>query len=137
MKFLSLEGLTEYTTALLNKVTTMLNNKADKNHTHDYLPLTGGTISGALTLSSYHAFKARHVDGSTDGYTGELYLNYNNPNADIYLGTNGRITDNGASYIGTASNADKLDGYHASDFIKSGYKNTVNWKLSAGFPRSQ
>ena len=91
--------------------------RAAANHTHEYLPLTGGTISGALALSGYHAMMARHLDGSTDGYTGELYLNYNNPNADIYLGTAGRITDNGASYTGTAYNADKLDGYHANDFV--------------------
>ena len=126
MKVLSLEGLTEYTTALLNKITTLLNSKSDVNHTHNYLPLTGGTLSGSLTLSSHNAMKARHLDGSTDGYTGELYLNYNNPNSDIILGTNGRITNNGASYIGTASNSDTVDGYHADSFCKTGFASSTN-----------
>lgn len=35
MKVLNLEGLTNYTTKLLNKIATMLDGKADKNHTHD------------------------------------------------------------------------------------------------------
>lgn len=35
MKILNLEGLTYYTTNLLNKIKTMLDEKADKNHVHD------------------------------------------------------------------------------------------------------
>lgn len=35
MKVLNLEGLTHYTTNLLNKIKTMLDEKADKNHVHD------------------------------------------------------------------------------------------------------
>ena len=118
-----------YCDGVTSNIQTQLNGKAESSHTHNYLPLTGGTISGALALSGSHAMMARHVDGSTDGYIGELYLNYNNPNADIYLGTNGRITNNGASYIGTASNAtnsDTLDGFHASSFCKTAFASTTN-----------
>ena len=99
---------------LYDKIKVLLSNKADKNHAHSYLPLTGGTIDGTLSLSNHNSFRARHVDGSTDGYDGELYLNYNSPDASIFLGSDGyRIANNGSYYSGTSANADTVDGIHA------------------------
>ena len=89
---------------LFDKIKVLLSNKADKNHDHSYLPLTGGTIDGTLSLSNHNSFRARHVDGSTDGYDGELYLNYNSPDASIFLGSDGyRIANNGSYYSGTSA----------------------------------
>ena len=82
---------------------------ATSGHTHSYLPLSGGTITGGLTLSSSHAIRARHLDGSTDGFSGELYLNYNNPNAPIYLGNAGQyISSNGSYYTGTSNKTNSM-----------------------------
>ena len=33
----------------VNAINTNINNKADKNHTHSYVPLTGGTITGQIS----------------------------------------------------------------------------------------
>jgi len=107
----------------------LISNKADKDHTHNYLPLTGGTIDGTLSLSTCNSFRARHVDGSTDGYNGELYLNYNSPDASIFLGSDGyRIANNGSYYSGTSANADMVDGCHAyqmAGWSDNRYINTI------------
>jgi hypothetical protein len=56
MKFLSLDGLTNYTSILLEKIKNMLNNKADKNHTHNYAGSSsaGGVATEADKLDGYH-----------------------------------------------------------------------------------
>jgi hypothetical protein len=115
-KYLDFTGLSYLT----NKIKTLINTKADKNHTHDYLPLTGGMINGELSLSTYHAFRARHVDGSLDGYNGELFLNHNNPNSAVLFGNQGHcITNNGSYYTGTSANADAIGGCHEYDLQKN------------------
>ena len=70
-----LDGVTA-TTAELNyidgvtsNIQTQLNNKAAKSHTHSYLPLSGGTVTGNLI-----------VNGTTD--VGDL-LTFNNPEKGI------------------------------------------------------
>jgi hypothetical protein len=49
MKFLSLDGLTQYTEKLLEKIKLMLNEKADKDHTHNFVATNTDTLDG------YHA----------------------------------------------------------------------------------
>lgn len=73
------------------------------------LPLTGGTITGTLKMSTYYGIYARHIDGSLDGFSGELYLNYNN-NAPIMLGHGGGnyISADGAYYSGTTNKSKSL-----------------------------
>lgn len=72
MKFLSLEGLTEYTTTLLNKITTLLNSKSDINHTHKYAG--SSSVGGAATDSD-----------KLDGYHGDNYVfNYGNYGANYF-----------------------------------------------------
>ena len=126
---------------LYDKIKVLLSNKADKNHAHSYLPLTGGTIDGTLSLSNHNSFRARHVDGSTDGYDGELYLNYNSPDASIFLGSDGyRIANNGSYYSGTSANADTVDGLHGSDLQKSMInlaKNTNVLEYADNYPVTQ
>lgn len=44
----------------VNTINTNINNKADKNHTHSYVPLTGGTITGQI---SKHNISTSWVSG--------------------------------------------------------------------------
>ena len=117
------------------KIKGLLDKKSDVSHTHNYLPTTGGVINGGLVLSSHNSLRSRHVDGSTDGYDGELYLNYNSPDANIYLGNNGYcIAYNGSYYTGTSSNSDMLDGLHEGSFQRhfNGYINNFDTTLTDG-----
>lgn len=105
---------TTYHRRPISTLWTYIKGKADStyalsSHSHSYLPLSGGTITGGLTLSGSHAIRARHLDGSTDGFAGELYLNYNNPNAPIYLGNAGQyISSNGSYYTGTSNKTNSM-----------------------------
>lgn len=72
MKVLSLDGLTEYTTKLLDKITTMLNSKADINHTHKY---AASSSAGGIATNS----------DKLDGYHGDDYMfNYGNYGAGYF-----------------------------------------------------
>ena len=66
-------------------------------------------INGTLKLSSYNGIYARYIDGSLDGYSGELYLNYHN-NAPIILGHDGGyyISADGSFYSGTSNKTKML-----------------------------
>lgn len=71
------------------------NGKAAGNHNHDsiYLKLSGGTVSGALTVlgtAASNSFKVRGIQGvSEDGAElSALYLNYQNNNPVYINGTN-------------------------------------------------
>ena len=140
----TLQGLTStvselnYVDGVTSNIQTQLNGKASSSHTHSYLPLTGGTINGTLSLSTCNSFRARHVDGSTDGYGGELYLNYNSPDANIYLGNNGYcIGYNGSYYTGTSANAETATNATTSSFShnlnSSGFGNgTLTYLQTSG-----
>lgn len=46
-------------------ITSALNNKAPSSHTHDYLPLSGGTVNGAITFGKSDSYG---IFTSTDNY---------------------------------------------------------------------
>ena len=55
-------------------------------------------------MKTHNSISSRHLDGSTDGYNGELYLNYNHPNSSIMFGNSGyKITENGSYYTGNTT----------------------------------
>ena len=75
MKVLNLEGLTHYTTVLLNKITKMVEEKSTE-HSHDYLPLNGGTLSGNL-LSTTSDSNERHFQVNNSLHNGHLCTSTN------------------------------------------------------------
>ena len=129
------------------------------NHTHSYLPLSGGTMSNtnvvtnlnADFLDGYNASSFAKVASANNlislsnefnfvpsAFAGEVHINYRTT-----TGTDGAITkynfDNGAGGLlasisqgqfsgnaATATNADKLDGYHAEQVLTSDMSSTVD-----------
>lgn len=107
------------------------------NHTHSYLPLSGGKMTGTILIDNYTAF------GPTGG---NFYLG--TPKYPLLLRSSGTTTINGNTLIhsgnynsyapkldgtgargtwginisgnaATATNADTLDGYHKNDILRS------------------
>ena len=66
--------------------------------------IPGDTMTGQLNFSRSNGIYTRHIDGSLDGFSGELYLNYNN-NAVIRVGHGGNyyISADGSFYSGIAN----------------------------------
>ena len=60
----------------ISSVQQALNDKADKNHTHDYLSLSGGNLTGDITLPSRKAIKSKDTNGSSNNL---IRLIDNNP----------------------------------------------------------
>ena len=69
-----------------------------------FVKKSGDTMTGQLNFSRSNGIYTRHVDGSLDGFSGELYLNYNN-NAVIRVGHGGNyyISADGSFYSGVAN----------------------------------
>ena len=81
-----------YCDGVTSNIQTQLDSKADASHTHDYLPLNGGTLTGVLTSTSIKpsADSAYDLGSSTEGYR--------NVYADTFTG----------SLTGTATKAKQL-----------------------------
>lgn len=108
------------------------------SHTHNYLPLSGGTITGNLVINGTTTLNSVTKVGTTmipnfnadllDGYHASAFsLYHEHPYLPLIGGTitgnlivNGTTTLNNITKIGTSLitnlNADYLDGYHASAF---------------------
>lgn len=60
-------------------ITSALNNKAPSSHTHDYLPLSGGTVNGSITFGksdSYGIFTSTDNYGSIGSNSKYFYKSY-------------------------------------------------------------
>ena len=81
-----------YCDGVTSNIQTQLDSKADASHTHNYLPLSGGTLTGALTSTSItpSADSTYDLGSSTEGYR--------NVYADTFTG----------SLTGTATKAKQL-----------------------------
>ena len=84
------------------------------DHEHDYLPLTGGSLTGQLKIigdaSASHSLMTQGIIGSDgNGKNGPLYLQYGT-NSVIYLGNKAgyTISADGGKYSGTSTSATKL-----------------------------
>ena len=92
-----------YLDGVTSNVQTQLNNKAASSHTHSYLPLSGGTISGILTVanegsnansggikmlnSSGTALKVMHVGNTNNLAIGSGLFNAATGSTTVYGGT--------------------------------------------------
>ncbi len=73
-------------------------------------------MNAPLVIDFPHGLKARHVDGvSGPGVPGDLFLNYNNPNAAVYIGNYNTAWHSGNDGAGSGLDADMLDGAQLSD----------------------
>ena len=81
-----------YCDGVTSNIQTQLDGKADASHTHNYLPLSGGTLTGALTSTSI----TPSADSTYD--LGSSTVGYRNVYADTFTG----------SLTGTATKAKQL-----------------------------
>lgn len=84
------------------------------SHTHDYLPLSGGTVIGNIFAKTIQGVDTanriiyRHLDGQNCNGNYDLYLQYNQQSSVIYLnGSTYKIYNNGANYNGNSATASK------------------------------
>ena len=62
-----------YLSGVTSSIQTQLNNKANSSHTHSYLPLSGGTMSGAINLGTNKLTNLATPTSSTDA-TNKQYV---------------------------------------------------------------
>lgn len=104
---------------------------AASSHTHDYLPLSGGTLTGALTCNSTLKVSGTstfgRIDASNEYLTGSLYVGGKTSTSDgktgVAFGASGNITMQGSSeptlnfISGTAKSAQAKIASDSSGFL--------------------
>ena len=92
----------------------------DGLHASDFMPINGEVRKyGTIRMNGSDGIRVRHIDGN-DEIDGALYLNWNSPNAPIYMnGGNtaihsGNIGSQSVNYANSAGNADTVDNVHIS-----------------------
>ena len=90
----------------------------DGKHASDFMPINGEVRKyGLIRMNSTDGIRARHIDGNDTEFDGALYLNWNNPNAPIYMnGDNmaihsGNIGSQSVNYANSAGNANTVGGF--------------------------
>ena len=90
----------------------------DGLHASDFMPINGEVRKyGLIRMNGTDGIRARHIDGNNTEFDGALYLNYNSPNAPIYMnGGNiaihsGNIGSQSVNYATNAGNADTINGH--------------------------
>ena len=99
-----------------------LDGKAAASHTHSYLPLSGGTMTGNILAKDIQGADNsnriifRHLDGQNCSGDYDLYLQYFHTSNVIYLnGSTYKIYNKGANYNGNAATATALSSVIAND----------------------
>ena len=94
----------------------------DGMHASDFMPINGEVRKyGLIRMNGSDGIRVRHIDGNDTEADGALYLNYNSPNATIYMnGANvaihsGNIGSQSVNYATNAGNANTVGG------ISNGY----------------
>lgn len=95
---------------------------ATASHTHSYLPLSGGTMTGTILAKTIQGVDNsnrliyRHLDGQNCNGNYDLYLQYHQNSSIIYLnGGTYKIYNKGANYNGNAATATALSSVIAND----------------------
>lgn len=106
------------TNPVQNKVIkTALDGKAASSHTHSYLPLSGGTVIGDVTMQGKVRLQKKQVSGSTDHYLSPR-LNFGDSD-EVYMeeGDDGYLTIYAKNGINIPISLDKLkvNGSHIFD----------------------
>lgn len=110
-------------------------NLADKTNVLDYADNSGETMFTYRISHGYNEPFAENKIGSGDYYYYAYKINddlmtliaIDINSSNMYIRNKSDEWDDSWRCISDDGNADTVDGYHASDFVKTGYKNTVNW----------
>ena len=108
---------------------------ATSNHTHSYLPLSGGTITGSLTIknNSWNNILILNRTSASGTWGPAIQFQYDGTTkgtltmADnqLYIGDNGssrhKAWHEGNDGASSGLDADMVDGKHASQFYENGY----------------
>ena len=103
---------------------------ANTSHSHGYLPLSGGTVTGSLTINNTLEVVGNRIGFINTNFDAEIRVDDGNPNGtgasfNFYGDGISRNATLSAEYFdGKAADSDKLDGYHLS--------NRTNWYTNNG-----
>ena len=99
----------------------------DGCHASDFMPINGEVRKyGIIRMNGSDGIRVRHIDGNDTEADGALYLNYNSPNATIYMnggntaihsGNIGSQSVNYATNAGNATNSDTVGGVSVGDIL--------------------
>ena len=107
-----------YLDGVTSNIQTQLNGKAASSHSHDYLPLTGGTISGVITTTDGEVANRNVTTGGTYYYGGTgfddgAFLGLYGKDQSNYKGQFRLKADNGENFVyleGTPSGSLRWNG---------------------------
>lgn len=113
----------------------------DGMHASDFMPINGEVRKyGLIRMNGSDGIRVRHIDGNDTEADGALYLNYNSPNAPIYMnGGNtaihsGNIGSQSVNYANNAGNANTVggfaDAYHLGTLGAGGSGHGTGYLLS-------
>ena len=112
----------------------------DGLHASDFMPINGEVRKyGLIRMNASDGIRVRHIDGNDTEFDGALYLNWNSPNAPIYMnGGNtaihsGNIGSQSVNYANGAGNTNTIggfaDAYHLGTLDAGGNGHGLGWQL--------
>lgn len=130
-----------YLDGVTSNIQTQLNAKAASNHTHSYLPLSGGTLTGALNMSSQKITSLAVPTESTDAANKSYVDSQISSNAKTYTGTTpisvsgttiSHSTAAGYKHIPSGGSTGQVLRYQSSGTAQWGKETVSGIRVSAG-----
>lgn len=84
-----------YLDGVTSNIQTQLNEKANSNHTHSYLPLSGGTMTGSINLGTNRIINLATPTSSSDAVNKSYVDTQLNSKQNIITGAASTVTTNG------------------------------------------